>query len=325
MDILNTKIKDIKTEKALKVRPENIKDGVTIFGIQGEYSGIDTSDATATANDIATGKTAYVDGQKITGTHQEVVPTGTINITQNGTVDVTNYASANVNVSSGGSLNARIDTANTESSASNFIIKNVVEIPLMDGAKVSSCKSIFRYFSKLQKVPAINFSKASNFETSFQGCTSLNNLGAIGTPKATSMVQMFDGCSSLTSVPLLNMTLVTNANAMFYSCYNLTSIPQFDLGNLVNMGSMFYNCSRLATIPELNLASVTNMSGAFDSCSSLSETSLNNLLASLVTATSLSSSNKTLAYIGLTSAQATTCTGLSNWAAAQAAGWTTGY
>lgn len=35
--------------------------------------------------------------------------------------------------------------------------------------------------------------------------------------------------------------------------------------------------------------------------------------------------NKTLKYVGLTSDQATTCTGLSNWAACEAAGWTTGY
>ena len=70
MTNLESNLRAIINEKNNKILPENIKSGVTIFGIEGEYKSLDTYDATATANDILAPKTAYISGKKVTGAIQ---------------------------------------------------------------------------------------------------------------------------------------------------------------------------------------------------------------------------------------------------------------
>ena len=50
-----------------KIIAANIKKGVTILGVSGSSSVVDTADATASAATIISGKTAYVGGTKVTG------------------------------------------------------------------------------------------------------------------------------------------------------------------------------------------------------------------------------------------------------------------
>lgn len=58
----------ISTAEQAKIISGNIKSGVSILGIAGAATVVETSDATAAAGEIVSGKTAYVSGKKITGT-----------------------------------------------------------------------------------------------------------------------------------------------------------------------------------------------------------------------------------------------------------------
>lgn len=114
---------------------------------------------------------------------------------------------------------------------------------------------------------------------------------------------------------------------MFASCHNLISVNKIE-GALQSCVRMFANCEKLVTIPELdcsNLNSNVAMQDMFDKCPMLSNESLNNILNTCAKSSITKSSYKILKSIGLTSDQATTCEGLSNYQAFLDAGWTTGY
>lgn len=63
-------ISDNHLADVIGLTADKIAEGNNILGVEGtaETGGIDTSDANATANDITQNKTAYVNGEKITGT-----------------------------------------------------------------------------------------------------------------------------------------------------------------------------------------------------------------------------------------------------------------
>ena len=389
-------LQNIKKNKDMNLKPENLKAGVNCLGVTGILKqGIDTSDANATPDDITQGKTAYVNGEKITGiveTLQRIfgnyiesinyVPNFSNIVSITASTDMstpvilkpsedTNKLMMNINISdtelashlqissnkikkgenilgiagtadtidnyisvpTEGSLEIKnlftsfplIDTSNVTNMSSMFSgCTNLTSIPELDTSNVTDMGEMFFDCSSLTTIPELDTSNVTNMSSMFSGCTNLTTIPKLNTSNATNMSIMFFGCTNLTTIPELDTSNATSISNMFNGCTNLTTIPELDTSNVTNMASMFFGCTNLTTIPELNTSNVTNMSIMFNGCSSLSNETLNNILQMLINATSYTRT-KTLKYIGLSEEQATTCTTLSNWAACETAGWTTGY
>lgn len=291
--------------------PENIKKDITILDVVGTYEGSGTASEIEITTAIVDKTIQYIpykeDGTSLWNTSSMT--------------DMYEFAKDCVNLKDIPLLNT---SSVTDMSYMFDGCTSLTTISLLDTSSVTAMQEMFYGCSSLITIPQLNTSSVENTMNMFDGCTSLITIPLIDTSNVTSMSSMFDGCTTLITIPQLDISSAEEVNNMFNNCTSLTIIPQLDTSSAIDMSSMFSNCTTLVTVPQLNMNSADSITNIFANCNSLSNDSLNNILASLLTATSYSGT-KTLARIGLSSTQATTCTTLANWLACESAGWTTGY
>ena len=224
-----------------------------------------------------------------------IIPSGSLDITENGNYNVKEKEFAKVNVPTK-TLGTKTITTNGTYLATDDGIDGYSEVNVE-----TSGVDIWDYFKEectynniskcITKIPPITLLNVTSLENMFYGYLSLTSLDLsnFNTSEVTNMNQMFYDCSSLTSLDLssFNTSKVIRMYSLFENCRSLTNLnlSNFDTSNVTTMSKMFCNCPSLTSLDltSFDTSKVTGMTSMFYNCSSLTSLNLSNFNTSEVT------------------------------------------
>lgn len=162
-----------------------------------------------------------------------IVPSGELEVTENGTHDVTEYASVVVNVETSGGSGG-------DTTYEDGIINRSISGAYTNDRVTGIGQFAFRGCTK---VTSFSFPKAKSVgSNAIYGCTALTS---VDLPVCTSIAEnAFNGCSKLPSIVLPSLT--SGGSYMFRYCYLLLTVDLPVIKNIV--ANMFADCRRLTAV-----------------------------------------------------------------------------
>ena len=279
------------------IKSENIKNGVDILGVTGNYVGSKYAPR-------------YISFYSYKGTELD-------------------YEIANLDTSNITSMNYMFNGCQslTTLDLSNFDTSKVTNMSYM----FNNCQKL-----TILDLSSFNTSNVTNMSNMFSSCQKLTilDLTSFDTSKVTDLYQMFYQCSKLTTLDLssFNTSNVTNMSYMFYNCTLLGNILKLNASKVTNISSFVPNCTSLTDfggLENLGQAYSTTYPANYNSyklylsaCTKLTEQSLINVLTNLYDIKTKGCKAQQVVLGSTNLAKLTSAEGQQALSNAQAKGWT---
>lgn len=276
---------------------ENIKNGVDILGVTGNYVG-----SKYTPRHIS----FY--SYKGTELDEEIANLDTSNITS---MDSMFYGCDKLTTLDLSNFNT-LKVTSMKSMFNYCSMLTNIDLSNFDTSKVTSMTYMFSGCNKLTDLDLTSFdtSNVNNMSFMFYNCKALTtlDLSNFDTSKVTNFYQMFYGSNKIVSIPKLNASVSTNVSFFVYNCTSLT-----DFGGLENLGQA-YSTAQSANYSSYKLDLST--------CTALTEQSLINVLTNLYDIATKGCNTQQVVLGSTNLAKLTSTEGQQALSNAQAKGWT---
>ena len=176
-----------------------------------------------------------------------IIPSGTVEITENGTHNITKYANVNVNVVSESTLKKLLDTKQSASYLFYYYKGTSIDdlIKYSDTSNVTNMANMFYNCQNLQSIPLLDTSNVINMNNMFYYCQNLQSIPQLNTSKVYNMENMFYNCSKLQTIDLTHME-IKGALSSSHMCDNCYSLTEFIIRNMDTIppleSNTFNNC-----------------------------------------------------------------------------------
>lgn len=245
MTELKEQLLEILREKEQKIIPENIKEGVQIFNVVGEFSGVE-EDPTKLENAVVT--TTLSNGTTVTGTNIITAIPSIIKRLPEGPLAISGTSALGL--------------------LANCTALEV--FPEIDISNITNANSMCYKCTSLTNIPTLNTSKITIGTSMFRNCTNIIAFqNTFDFSSATDLSYCFADCTKLINAPALIIG-APNLGSMFNKCTSLKTIPSIISGAPAQVGSMFAGCDALEeAVIDWDLTNVKSITSMFSSCKSL--------------------------------------------------------